>query len=184
MLSYGSFVWLRELLGDEWWKQRVVNLAIHFGVIVSLWALYREILRHIEPPSEGASGPLHQSPALGFGIAFFALNPAAVYAVAYLIQRSILMATLFSVLALWLFARGLARKQSLHHVLALACYALAVLSKEYAILVPLAAMPVYILIARPNSKRLLVSTVEVALLAAGMGVLLFQRYGEILGKPF
>ncbi len=28
-LSYGSFVWVQALLGEGWWKQRLVNLLIH-----------------------------------------------------------------------------------------------------------------------------------------------------------
>ena len=31
-LSYGSFVAVRELLGDGWWKQRLVNVSIHVAV--------------------------------------------------------------------------------------------------------------------------------------------------------
>jgi hypothetical protein len=40
MLSCGSFVWLHALLGDGCWKQRLVNVFIHLGVVVSLWAFY------------------------------------------------------------------------------------------------------------------------------------------------
>jgi len=41
MLSYGSFVWLQALLGEGWWKQRVVNLFLHAGVVAALWGFYR-----------------------------------------------------------------------------------------------------------------------------------------------
>jgi protein O-mannosyl-transferase len=186
MLSYGSFVWIQAVFGEGWWKQRIFNLLLHAAVVVSLWALYREILRHVIASADDPSGatPLYRSPALGLAVGFFALNPVAVYAVAYLIQRSIVMATLFTVLALWLFARGLRLRKASLHVLALICYALAVLSKEHAVLAPLAAIPVYILVERPSGRRL-------ALLAAGGGVLvtiaaalLYQRYGSILGTPF
>src|SRR5687767_127591 len=142
MAAYGSFVWVQALFGEGWWKQRLVNLMLHMGVVISLWALYREILRHIDaPPADplgitSSSNPpaLYRSPALGLAIGFFALNPVAVYGVGYLIQRSIVMATLFTVLALWLFARGLRRGEWYLHALAVVCYALAVLSKEHAIL--------------------------------------------------
>ena len=50
MLSYGSFVWLQDLWGPGWWKQRLFNLALHAAVTLCLWALYREILRAIAPP--------------------------------------------------------------------------------------------------------------------------------------
>ena len=187
MLSYGSFVWLQAIFGEGWWKQRLVNLGIHIGVAAALWVLYREILRHIATaPGEDAAraAGYRDSPALGFAIGFFALNPVAVYAVAYLIQRSILLATLFVVAGLWAFARGLATRRPALFVLALASYALAVMSKEHAILAPLAAVPVYILVARPDAKRLAFLSGAGVLLVAIAGALLALRYGEIIGKPF
>ena len=184
-LSYGSFVWMQALFGEGWWKQRLVNLAIHAAVVVALWALYRELLRHVRPadPHED-SRPPYRSPAVGLAVGFFALNPVAVYAVAYLIQRSILLATLFTVLALWLFARGLREGKPWMHVAALACYALAVLGKEHAVLLPAAAIPVYILVRRPDARRLAILAAIAAAIVAIAGTLLYFRYGDILGKPF
>lgn len=187
MLSYGSFVWLRELFGDGWWKQRLLNLGIHVAVVVALWGLWREILRHVVPAAEPggpAPAPLESSPALGVAIGFFALNPVAVYAVAYLIQRSILMATFFVVLALWLFLLGCKPGHRWMLVPALVSYALGVASKEYAIMAPLAAVPLYILAVRPSARTLALLTGAGALVVAAMGAALSMRYGEILGKPF
>ncbi|HET7546297.1 MAG TPA: tetratricopeptide repeat protein [Usitatibacter sp.] len=186
MLSYGSFVWLHALVGDGWWKQRLANLAIHVAVVVALWALYRQILARIVPPSEPGEEPvsLARSPALGVAIGFFALNPVAVYAVAYLIQRSILLATLFVVLGLWLFAVAVNRDRPGLHAAALACYGAAVLSKEYAVLAPLAALPVYIVLARPGARRIAVvcAAALVAVVAAALALSL--RYEGLLFKPF
>ncbi len=188
MLSYGSFVWLQALAGEGWWKQRTANLAIHIGVVAALWALYREILRAIAQPADaaGIAAPpsYDRSPALGVAIGFFALNPVAVYAVAYLIQRSILMATLFVVAGLWLFARALSTHKPWLHVAAFACYVLAVVSKEYAVTAPLAAVPLYILIARPGAKRIAALAAAGAVIMAVTGLVLSWRYGELLGKPF
>ncbi len=185
-LSYGSFVAVRELLGDGWWKQRLVNVSIHCAVVAALWAFYREVLRALVLGDEDDRGvpPPPATPALGLALGMFALNPVATYAVAYLIQRSILLATLFTVLALWLVARALRNRRPWLFGVAFACYVLAVLSKEHAILAPLAAIPVYLVVARPSGKRLAV------LAGAGFGAmvvaaaLLSFRYGEILGKPF
>jgi hypothetical protein len=157
-----------------------VNLAIHAGTVGLLWAFWREVLRHVEP----TPGEYQRSPALGIAVGIFALNPVAVYAVAYLIQRSILMATFFTVLALWLFAMAVARRSWPLHAAAFLAYALGVLSKEYAILAPLAAIPVYILIARPPPWRIAAMGAAVAALAGGVAYLLVRQYGEILGKPF
>ncbi|MDP1645730.1 MAG: tetratricopeptide repeat protein [Thiobacillus sp.] len=184
-LSYGSFVWVQAVFGDGWPVQRVFNLLIHIGVMLALWAFYREILKSIAPSDDEPSGvAYHQSPALGLAVGFFALNPVAVYAVAYLIQRSILTATLFVVLGLWLFARGLQRGSGLSFLAALACYVLAVMSKEHAIMAPLAALPVYIVVARPSLRRLALIGGTGAVLVGVVAALLALRYGEIIGKPF
>ena len=189
LLSYGSFVWFQALLGDGWWKQRLVNLAIHAGVVFVLWAFYREVLRRIEPPApaDGSAGPataLERSWALPIAIGFFALNPVAVYAVGYLVQRSILMATFFVVLGLWLFARAAAGGKPWLYALALVSYVLAVMSKEHAVLAPLVAIPVYIVVARPDRWRLVKITGAAGALMAIAAAALYLRYGEVIGKPF
>jgi tetratricopeptide (TPR) repeat protein len=184
-LSYGTFLWLQALVGEGWWKQRLFNLLLHMGVVVSLWALYREILRAIAPASSTPGAVAYEdSPALGFAIAFFALNPVAVYAVAYLIQRSILMATLFAVLGLWLFARGVRAHKLWSFAGAAVCYGLALLSKEHAILAPLAAVPLYILIARPSAKRLAALAALSSIVIAAVTIAMWGRYGWILAAPF
>lgn len=189
MLSYGSFVWLQALFGEGWWKQRLFNLAVHLAAVVALWGFYREVLRHIEGPVQDAASssepaPYWQSPALGLATGFFALNPVAVYAVAYLVQRSILLATLFVALGLWCFARALARNAPLFHVAAVVCYVLAVMSKEHAILAPLAAVPVYIVVARPPARRLAALAAAGIVLIGAAATMFAYRYGYILGKPF
>lgn len=187
-LSYGSFVWLTALLGEGWWKQRLFNLLLHMGTVAALWAFYRELLRHVvvekDPLSHVEPPALRDSPALGLAVGFFALNPVAVYAVAYLIQRSIVMATLFVLLSLWLFCRGLRLRSFALLAASLACYVLAVAAKEYAIFTPLAAVPLYVLVVRPSARRMAVLGVGGALLAALVAGVLWQRYGEIIGKPF
>jgi hypothetical protein len=185
-LSYGSFPWLAAAFGDGWWKQRLVNLAIHAGVVVALWGLYREILARILPP-EGEGGgraDYANAPALGLAIGFFALNPVATYAVAYLIQRSILMATFFVVMGLWSLMRWLATGRAAWLAGAILAYVLAIASKEHAILAPLAALPLYILARRPSVKQALPFATGVVLLASGAAAFLAFKYGEILGKPF
>lgn len=185
-LSYGSFPWLAAVFGDGWWKQRLVNLAIHAGVVVALWGLYREILARIEAPADEAGNrPAYaDSPAVGLAIGFYALNPVAVYAVAYLIQRSILMATLFVVLGLWGFLRWLSTGRLAWLAGAVLAYALAIASKEHAILAPLAALPLYVLARRPSLRQALPVLAGVLALAGTAIAILALNYGEILGKPF
>lgn len=188
LLSYGSFVWIQALLGDGWWKQRVVNVLLHFAVVAALWAFYRELLRHVVSADDSSQRVGEQAgtpPALLIAVGFFALNPVAVYGVAYLIQRSILMATLFVVLGLWTFAKSLtSRPRAAYAALAALCYVLAIASKEYAVFAPLAALPIYVLVARPSRARMAAVAVAVCALG-GVGVAaLLWRYGALIGKPF
>ena len=187
LLSYGSFVWIQEIFGPGWWKQRLVNLLIHAGVVVALWGFYRQVAKAIVSPTQddGSVGqPYQTSPALALAIGAFAINPVAVYAVAYLVQRSILMATLFAVLALWSFARGLGENRVGWFVFSVVCYLLAVLSKEHVVMLPMAAIPVFIVVARPAPRKLAVLAVFSALLVAVIAGLLLLNYGEIIGQPF
>ena len=185
MLSYGSFVWVQALFGEGWWKQRLFNLVLHACTVLALWAFYREVLRHVSPQrDENAAAPYHRSPALGVAIGFFALNPVAVYAVGYLIQRSIVMATLFTVLALFFLSRGLRLRHIPSYAAALACYVLAVMSKEHAVLAPLVGVPLYIIVARPPASRLVIRAGAGVAVVAIAGAILYLRYGDILGKAF
>ncbi|MBP8091510.1 MAG: hypothetical protein KAY08_01605, partial [Giesbergeria sp.] len=122
MLSYGSFVWIDALTGSRWGLQRLLNIVLHLGAVAALYALVRELLLHTRFPEEFEAHPhfgLSRLAAARVAVALFAVNPVAVYAVAYLVQRSIVMATLFAALACWAFVRGVVSGRLLWHGLAL-----------------------------------------------------------------
>lgn len=187
MLSYGSFVWVQEVFGTGWWKQRLVNIALHLATVAALYALLRELLARVRFPSEfEASGYFEDSrtAALRMGVALFAVHPVAVYAVGYLVQRSILMATLLCVLACWLYVRGLLTHAKHWYLWALLSYVGAVLSKEHAFLLAVMALPLYIFIRRPSWKKtLLVAGVSMAVLGVASAVL-WSIYGSAFATAF
>ncbi|WP_027994377.1 tetratricopeptide repeat protein [Simplicispira psychrophila] len=187
MLSYGSFVWIDALFGPDWGKQRLVNILLHLGTVAALYALLRELLARTRFPEEFEAQPhfgLSRTAALRVGVALFAVNPVAVYAVAYLMQRSILMATFFAVLACWLYVRGLTRGHAYWYGLALLSYVLAVLSKEHAFLMAAMALPLYIFIRRPPWKKMLV-TAGVSLAVVGIAsAVLWSIYASFFGTAF
>lgn len=187
MLSYGSFVWVDAVFGPGWGKQRLVNIALHLGTVAALYALLRELLARTRFPEEFEAQPhfgASRSAALRVGVALFAANPVAVYAVAYLMQRSILMATLFAVLACGCFVRALTRGRLYWYGLALLSYVLAVLSKEHAFLIAGMALPLYVFIRRPHWRQMLVITgVSLALLGVASAVL-WSVYGSFFGTAF
>lgn len=187
MLSYGSFVWVDALLGSGWWKQRLVNIALHLGTVACLYALLRDLLTHTRFPEEFEAQQhfgLSRTAALQVGVALFAVNPMAVYAVAYLMQRSIVMATLFSVLACWLFVRGLLTRKTYWFLLAFLSYIAAVLSKEHAALIVAMAIPLYIYLRRPAWKTIALLSGAALVLLTGVAAVFLGVYDNVLGKLF
>jgi tetratricopeptide (TPR) repeat protein len=187
MLSYGSFVWLKSLVGDSWWAQRLVNVILHVGVALGLYGLFTQLLMcqrfSQEIRSDADFLPSTQA-ALRVGVVLFALNPVAVYAVAYLVQRSTVMAALFVVLACIAWVRGLVSSRYYWLGLALLFYVLAVMSKEAAVMAAALAIPLYVFVARPGWKRivLIVSLSLVPILVAAW--ILLKVYGSIIGTAF
>ena len=187
MLSYGSFIWVDLLAGPGWWKQRLVNVGLHLATVAALYALVRELLERTRFPEDFESQPhfgMSRKAAVQVGVALFAVNPMAVYAVAYLVQRSIVMATLFSVLACWCFVRGLSGRGVAWYGLALLSYVAAVLSKEHAVMVAAMAVPLYIHVRRPSWKTVATIAGASTALIAVAAVVFFGIYGEFIGKLF
>jgi tetratricopeptide (TPR) repeat protein len=187
LLSYGSFVWIENIFGEGWWKQRLFNLALHVMTTIALYALFRQLLARVAWQPELAEQPGFESSvraSLQVGVLLFALNPVAVYAVGYLIQRSILAATLFVVLGLAAFVRALTHRSPLWYGLALVCYAAALLSKEHAVMAPVVAIAIYVFI-RPPTKGQLAAIVAACLAGLGVAsVFLLRIYGDLIGTAF
>ena len=188
-LSYGSFVWIHELLGEGWWKQRVINLLLHLCVVAFLYRLVRILVDQVQwPAEEGTPDPSRiarsKDAAVGFGVLVFALNPVAVYAVVYLVQRSIVMAALFSVACLYLTARA-AQSDHLGLLLAAAlAYFAALLSKEHAVMLPLVALAVFLIVRRPSSKKAWFVAGGTLLLLLASAAFFAMRYKALLGEAF
>lgn len=189
LLSYGSFVWIHELLGEGWWKQRLANLLLHLGVAICLYLLVRILVDQVQwPEEEGNPDPSRparsKDAAVGFGVLVFAFNPVSVYAVAYLVERSIVMATLFSVVCLYLTARA-AQGGGFGFLLGAAiAYAAALFSKEHAVMLPLVALAVFLIVRRPSLRGVwFAGGVALLLFLSGAGFLV-TRYEAIVGKVF
>ncbi|MBC7710924.1 MAG: hypothetical protein H7203_12725 [Rhizobacter sp.] len=182
-LSYSTFSWLQAAAPDAWWLQRLVNIGVHAAVVAMLWAFYAKLLASLQLSSDDTDNQ-HGPWALLAGIAWFAINPNAVYAVAYLTQRSILMATLFSVLSLWAVLQALASQRHRYWLLAVVAYAFAMMSKEYALALPALAVALIVIVKRPSRQQLDKFGAIGLLLAAVVAYLLYRRYSAIIGTPF
>ena len=187
MLSYGSFVWLDALTGSRWGLQRLLNIVLHLGTVAALYALVRELLLHTRFPEDfeaQAHFGLSRTAAARVAVALFAVNPVAVYAVAYLVQRSIVMATLFAALACWMFVRGVVSQRLHWYAGALLAYAAAVLSKEHALMVAALAVPLYIHVRRPGWKAIATLSGAVLVLLVLAAAVFFSIYGHLVGTLF
>src|SRR3989454_8644547 len=120
---------------------RIVSLAFHIPCALALYKLIYDLLRLVTPADrpEYTSGANARTWAL-IGATVFAIHPVAVYGAAYLIQRTVVLATLFSLLSIVLFVRGLARGRHADAMSAALMYSIAVLSKEHSVLLPVAAV--------------------------------------------
>lgn len=125
-------------VGPELIWQRIPNMLFHGGTGWALYALLSRLLRDLGIQQERACAGAVAAALI------FVLHPASVFAAAYLIQRTSLMGTLFSVLswlALWVGLSG--RRAALWSAPPL--FLLAILSKEHFVLAPAVACALIVL---------------------------------------
>lgn len=161
--AYSTFGWTYDLAGKDWFWHRLVSVLLHAGNAGLLYALTLRVYQSVAAgevaggmpgiPGGGAAAALQGSghsagaaltPAglrwsAVAGALIFLLHPAAVYGVAYLAQRSILMATMASLACLLFMLEGLMRRRARWHCAAAVAYFVAVFSKEHAVALPLVA---------------------------------------------
>jgi len=115
---------------------RIVNLLLHWAVVTALGFFILHLYRRVLPKDEMAGENTRMTTAVLIVVGLFALHPLAVYAVAYLVERTIVMATLFSVLTLWAYLHGSDKQSSRWLWGSVALYFLATHSKEHVIMLP------------------------------------------------
>ena len=120
---------------------RILSLALHAACSLALYKLIFDLQQYAARRAGAPPGAGLQAHAPAFiAAAVFAIHPVAVYGAGYLIQRSIVLATLFSLGSIVLYLRGLARRSHADAISAALLYSLAVLSKEHAVLLPATAL--------------------------------------------
>ncbi len=183
-LSYGSFVWGEQIFGQRWEIQRLVNILIHAANCILLFVFYRALRPHFFAVKTESQATSTSDWALALAVLFFAINPVAVYGVAYLAQRSILLATTFTLATLLFVLKAAETDKHRYWLFAMIAFVAALLSKEYVIMAPAIAVAVFIAVKRPPTKKLLAFTGMGAFVAAAAGYFLYQRYGGIVGVAF
>ena len=137
-LSNSSFLWSFRLFGWRIEIFRLGNVIVHGLNALLLFALLLRLF-NAQLGDDLEQQLRHRWLAL-IGAAWFAIHPVAVYSVAYLIERSMLLATFFALAAIHAWLCGLqtsGRRRLAWFVAALAGYAMAIAAKEHVVMLPL-----------------------------------------------
>ena len=178
--SYASLGWSVRIFSD------VVphffhlgNALVHLGNVALLFVLIRRITEAALPD---APRPVITRGAL-LAALIFAAHPVAVYAVGYVVQRSILMATFFGLLMFWAYLRGAFSGEKRWLFLSIVSYFIACFSKEHSALLPVALAALAMLLREHN--RLEKKTLWlVSLSYLGIFVLVVLRAKGVFGSPY
>lgn len=152
---YVSMGWTARLFSDELPHPfRLANVLLHAANVILLFHLLRLLLRTVIRDQSSSSSITWGA---WLGAMVFAVHPVAVYAAGYVVQHSILMATLFALLMQWTYLRALLSGQTRWLLLAVLAYFLACFSKEHSILMPAVLAAMTLLLRKQNlvSKRAL-----------------------------
>ena len=183
-LSYGSFAWTIQLFGEDIFWLRLGNVLLHAANVLLLFYFLKRLFQVVL--LNNLSSTAEQSRLTGFaffGALLFALHPVAVYSVAYLTQRSTLMATGFVLLMLIAYLEGLLRNKWYWMVVAAVCYFAAVYSKEHSVAAPGLAIALTFLL-RPPSWALLRQITPFFVLAMLVTVSIVLNMKGVIGELY
>ncbi len=178
--SYASFGWTYDLFGLNWFWYRAGNLVLHAANSVLLFVFFQRLLIVTAQPQDAA---LQTHWPAFFAALIFALHPIAVYGVAYLVERSIILATLFGIAALLCYLEGLNRDKTRWYAGSALFYFLAVFSKEHSIMIPGVAAALTLLLHKPSLSLVKKVWLPFALYL-GIGLLVVLRVRGVLGAPY
>lgn len=180
-LPYFTLGWVETQIGSMT-AHRLISLALHvvvayklFRFIETLLVLDRTPLLPSVPPAPGHARWIALLVALAF-----ACHPAAVYGAGYLVQRTIVFAMLFSLLCFRCLLKALVLNDWRPAVWAAVWGSLSILSKQHAILVPVAALALVTVVPlRPWRDRLKIAGIFFLLSLPLMGHALHENFGTV-----
>jgi len=183
-LSYATFNWTLSWFGLDIFWLRLGNVILHAANAITLFFLLRRLF-HVTLINNDASSVIPSSLDwfAFFGALLFALHPISVYGVAYLVERSILMANLFVLLMLLTYLEGILRGGWHWMLAAVLFYFAAVFSKEHSIAAPGIALALTFLIRKP-SLALFRQIAPYYILSALIAVTLLLSVKGMLGHAY
>jgi Tfp pilus assembly protein PilF len=186
-LSYATFGWTFDVVGRDWTWYRLGNVLLHAASASVLFLFLARLFAVAIPvPAPQARATIEPAWMALFGALLFLVHPVAAYGVAYLIQRPIVMATLFGLLSLWLFLEGLIRNAHGWFIASAVAYFAAVFSKEHCVMLPAVAAALAVLVRGWPPRPLRALALPLALYAA-IAALVVLRSKGLLGiqyEPF
>ncbi len=179
-LPYASISWTWAFFVDAPHFYRMGNALLHASNVILLFYLLRQLVGAVIEDNEKSSAATWGA---WLGALAFACHPVAVYAVGYVIQRSILLATLFALAMQLAYVRGLLTGHKRWLVIAVVAYFMAVFSKEHSVMMPavLAAFTILLRAKNKLDKRALLITWGAF---AGVGILVVLRSKGVFGIPY
>lgn len=176
-------LWLDHLVfkGDFSWF-RLENILWH-GLNSSIIYLFlKSLFNHLIPTDIKIK--LTPIPLLAFLAALlFCLNPVSVYATVNIIQRSILLATFFSILCCWIFFVGLTKNKTWLLYISTLFYFLAIHSKEHAILISV-LLVIFVYITNSFRKEHIKKWLPPLILVAFMAIQVVFFSSGIIGQIY
>jgi cytochrome c-type biogenesis protein CcmH/NrfG len=186
-VSYLSFSLNWYFGQDDVTGYHIVNIAIH--ILISFF-LYLSILALFDSPNLKDKYRQDKYFIAGLAACLWAVNPIQTQAVTYIVQRMAALATLFSIMAIFLYikariSQSLKNKAVFFSGMAI-CFLLAVGSKENALLVPVSIFLVemFFFQDRQTRKKIIGLGILVFLIVLFLGVFLFlngEFFSRILG---
>ncbi len=167
--------WVQTQIGTMS-AQRSVSLALHIAVAYQLYRFLEAVLRARSEPATPveASAQIRWTAALLALV--FACHPVAVYGAGYLVQRNIVMATLFTLLGLRSLLDAMQRNLIGRSVDAAFWTSLAIMCKEHAVMVPMAALGLALIVNSPVSIRVRQGSIFFALSLPAMVFAAYTSY--------
>ena len=197
-LPYFTLGWVQTQFGTME-AHRLISLVLHISVAWQLYQLLKQMLVVEAGRNESAATARERAYFVSALLAVvFVAHPVAVYAAGYLIQRTTVMAALFSLISLRYLLMALQEDSYAKALRAALMSSLAMLCKEHSVTVPFAALSLVLLLDRVDRRTVQVCSTficanlpAVALVfSVGMGFVgqpyeprLSDLTGEIYGLP-
>ena len=167
-LPYATLAHTQVMLDGSLPAMRVGNLLLHAANVVLVFVLLYELCIATVSGDDTKRRDVRALVVASLGAALLATHPVAVYGVGYLVQRTILMSTLFMLLMLIAYLRWLTTGRTTLWIWSAVWYFLSVYSKEHSVAAPAVALLLTLVLHRPSIvlfRRLIAPFVAYAAIA-------------------